>query len=346
MNQQHIKFNLPFIHIICGTIALLSLSPIKIYAGASADSWGSDWFGTGSGWVDDGHIKTAPGGKVIGEYKHWFESPAPLEYTREGAAMWTLPDKITDFPVIVSLASETITTSTTDGHGCLASSDWKWKAYRTIGNVILKKYTRAYANAKSIKGTTTEAHSRTRFADPWEFTNQQSDDEWNIFGRIALQGEMYVDKASNESAFAFIEMNYSISENGNTPLDILNLFIGTDGDNQYLSLNYDPKLNFFRNGNPISASQIIDELRSYYSATNRDWILTIPTGTELDEGYYFDISYNLSSSINSAILYSSPRSGADDTLTDVPEPTTLSLLFIGLSVFILLRIIKLQNIKE
>lgn len=312
------------------------LLPASALADATADSKGSDWWGDNSGWQWNWPgISRKPGGTVKGEYKHWFEGAQPAAWTWHGPATWTLPAAANQFPFWPgSLTGDTGGNGafSTDTHTDQATSDWKWETYRNNllqNEIVFRKGTIAYANAKSVPNVKTAAHSRTRLVDPWEFANPESGEEWSIFGRVAPQASLSVSESAGEEASAFFELNYAASINGGTPTEIMNLHVGVNGEDEDVTLTFAQGVRFFRNGLEIFASQIIDELKAFY-LPNMNWLLDSPTGVALDEGYYFDMAYNLPGSARTAALYSTPMSGADDARANaVPEPAPLSLLAIG-----------------
>lgn len=318
--------------VFCLAIFLISLFPKDVYADASANSEGSDWWGDNSGWDWNWPgIARKPGGNVVGQYKHWFETAEPANWVGHGPAMWTLPANINDYPYWpFMLVGNTGGNGafTTDVHTDVATSDWQWKAYRNNllpSEIVFRKGTIAYANAKSIPHVLTEAHSRSKLIDPWEFANPVPGENWSILGQIAPSGSLSVSEDYNELASAFFEMSYALSVDNGDPLDVLRLHVGVDGEHPDVSLTYAPNAHFFRDNVEIYASQIIAELESYYSADYNKWLLS-PSD---DNGYYFDVAFNLISTTSYATLYSAPTSGAND-IRAVPEPSTLILVIAGL----------------
>lgn len=309
--------------------------PSLVSADASADSKGSDWWGDNSGWVWNWPgIARKPGGTVTGQYRHWFEGAEPAAWVGHGPAAWSLPAAASAFPYWPgTLTGDTggMGAFSTDIHTDQATSDWQWEAYRNVlfpSEIVFRKGTKAYANAKDIESITTAAHSRTRLVDPWEFENPDPGSQWSLFGRIAPQGTLMVNEDQNEHAAAFFELNYAVSTGESEPIDILHLSVAVDGTGPNVTLVHAPEVHFYRDGIEILADQILTELTSFYVSPSM-WELTTPPGEALNEGYYFDVAYNISPSISTAMLFSTPVSGADD-LRFVVEPPTILLLSAGL----------------
>lgn len=267
---------------------------------------------------------------MTGQYKHWFEGGPPAAWSGHGPAAWTLPATAAGFPFWPgALTGDTGGNGafSTDVHTDQATSDWQWEAYRNNlfpNEIVFRKGTKAYANAKSIENVRTAAHSRTRLLDPWEFVNPEPGEQWSIFGRVAPQGTLMVNEDENESAAAFFELNYAVSTDGSDPLDILHLSVLVDGSEPSVSLSHAPELHFYRDGIEILADQILTELTTFYVSPSL-WELATPPGELLDEGYYFDVAYNLSPSVSTAALFSTPLSGADDVRFIAAPPTVLLL---------------------
>lgn len=316
------------------------LMPLWALADASADSKGSDWWGTNSGWKWDWPGVTAkPGGIITGEYKHWFETGEPAGWTVHSPAIWSLPTAVTDFPFwpgsIVGTTGGDGAFST-DIHGCIATSDWSWEAHRSPifqSQIVLQKGTIAYANAKSVPNVNTAAHSRTRLVDPWQFSNPSPGQEWSLLGRIAPQGDLQVSEGANESANAFFELHYAVAVDGGSPFEILSLHVGVDGEGPAVSLDAADGVQFYRNGVRITENRILKELTSFYGP-DHNWSLGDAGTVALEGDYHFDVSYNMAADSSTATLFSTPLSGADDALSTpaIPEPGTWLLWAQGLGV--------------
>ncbi len=170
-----------------------------------------------------------------------------------------------------------------------------------------------------------EAHCRTMIRDPYEFTKPPEggpEDDWAIKGRVALGGDMSVCPVPGSGAS--LGVTYSLSIDGGAPEELLHLSVDGLAGPDSVVLTHDPLALFSRDGVPLTAEDIVNELAGYY-LDEYSWQLDADFGPELDEGFFFDVFYPLAPSVQLATMDQEFFSAA----AAVPEPATVLLLGVG-----------------
>jgi len=306
------------------------------YAQSSATSKGTDWFGTGSGWVGTNYYlgKKAPVGVWDLDYRHWtgggpgpgwatFKSPPKPPAATWGAAANTVNE---DF-------------ETTWPSSSYAKSWWYINPYEAPailgGGYFAKIQTYSYANSSTA---TKQVDCETRVVDPWHVDNPNTGSEasWSLGGGVSLWGEI--------DARGRLAWQYQVTPDGGSAVDVLSIdIVGDDvtvsaapGVELYLGYEW---VGTAETGHYEQSDSTAAEIETYLESSldpAGGWALTptfdldgfdLSSLTHLDQIANVGWMMEIDDAVSGATIGSSHISGATAI---IPEPGTLVLVVTGL----------------